>query len=95
MEHTPGPWKWQSGDLKGSNGENVIFGGIPGPEWTCPIDEKIPDARLIAAAPIMFESLKKCIKALGWIYYSDFRYAEAHDEALGIINQIEETNPPV
>jgi hypothetical protein len=58
-KHTPGPWKvvtsWYDYSVEGPNGEEIIW--QDGPYQTPTI--KLSDARLIAAAPEMYELLGK------------------------------------
>lgn len=68
-KHTPGPWCWWYGNLIGPGGEfehcviEMTHDGMrfPDDEYD---KEKIPNARLIAAAPELLEALKSLCLAV-------------------------------
>ncbi len=61
-KHTPGPWKvvtsWYDYSVEGPNGEEIIW--QDGPYQTPTI--KLSDARLIAAAPEMYELIQMLVR---------------------------------
>jgi len=82
-EHTPGPWRNERGSIRATiNGEDVQIAGLFRTSWTYPDQHKNAairateegDARLIAAAPDMFEALKawEFARREGGISHADF-----------------------
>lgn len=59
--HTPGPWIHKFGHFENEDGYIVIVGEIYGNEKDEDVNEHEANARLIAAAPEMFELLKYVI----------------------------------
>jgi len=70
-EHTPGPWQvipsWEDWTIKGPNKEEIIF--QDGPYQTPTI--KLENARLIAAAPELLETLQGVVRFWDSITESD------------------------
>lgn len=68
--HTPGPWFWSRGiddwELVGAGAERVLFCWSDKTKWKCGLvvgeNIKQADARLIAAAPDMYEALKEMVR---------------------------------
>jgi hypothetical protein len=73
-KHTPGPWMALTGEVTGildqasvvhdpgKNKEYVFIAETADIDETLPIDVRIANARLIAAAPELLESLKAVVK---------------------------------
>ena len=69
--HTPGPWGYSEGEIY--RGNNPIASVIPSFGWFRKTAEDEANARLIAAAPAMYEVLREVLieyeaeaKAEGW-----------------------------
>ena len=66
-EHTPGPWKWEEGyfGLNGKGGQRVLhFEDHEGLYLDGATEEQEhANARLIAAAPIMFQALEDILES--------------------------------
>lgn len=72
MSYTPGPWKWWTSNswkrLKRDHGGLVPRDSVLAP-YVCrdgqpDIEVSEADMRLIAAAPLLYESLKEAVRAL-------------------------------
>ena len=57
--HTPGPWGYSEGEIY--RGNNPIASVIPSFGWFRKTAEDEANARLIAAAPEMFETMKSIL----------------------------------
>ena len=70
--HTPGPWFWSQGvddwELVGAGANRVLFCWNDKTKWKSGLvvgeNIKEADARLIAAAPDMYDALTECICGL-------------------------------
>src|SRR5262245_29475448 len=66
---TPGPWIWVDRgnyhDLVGAGGICVHSDGSAGVRYSPDIDVEDSDARLIAAAPEMYEALQEALRWIG------------------------------
>ncbi len=59
MKHTPGPWRNEGwGNLIVNSAEGYTILACPGGNPNCPVEELQANARLIAAAPEMLETLE-------------------------------------
>ncbi len=68
-KHTPGPW-WIDDDSFIASGNGETYKTIADPHCSdMDIDERMENARLIAAAPKLLETLNKVIEQLSPIIY--------------------------
>lgn len=91
MNHTPGPWELQGQwQLKTHTGEWVEAECIEAPKWgiigawiDSSSDERVANARLIAAAPELLAALKQCTGVLRtWCVTKDEEQVINNAEAL-------------
>ena len=82
-KHTPGPWRWDSyGALIGPNMEDVLYAQEMQNTAGLVVDNEA-NARLIAAAPELLESLEAVIGILDalWFPGREPNYVDSHPAA--------------
>lgn len=92
LKHTPGPWRLgRAGVVVSNSSEGITIGGATGKENTdyyggnliCE-SVSLGNAKLIATAPEMLESLIEVIRLRGLIEYSGMIDEEHEQEAIAI-----------
>ena len=91
--HTPAPWKSRATDW--GKGHSIIDGkgcniARINPKSPISMTEKQVNARLIAAAPELLKSLKRCALLLADFDEQDDEEGQAYREAMKIISMAEE-----